>query len=272
MTRSAPVSGIESSTWRVNVSSVSVPDARPPYPSENGPLEDPHVVQTVYDLQFPGGGSIDDYIYRTGDGQPRSICATVFHPPFHVNNFPPNVTNRFKEDDNGNCAGVLGEDCVKAYLQSATGSSIDGCYNFDYNVPECTNTLRAATEQATTTFSEYSCPRKLFSRNVLTTRQGLGNGTAPNGTGTDNRPYNETQSGVGFWYIQTAAFNGSNTTELDMAENRLQVMVLSNFMPGQNKMLCQRVSFDKDSAGGKIAANWMTVVFAAGIAVMAILL
>lgn len=100
-TRSVPINGTSGLIWRVNMSSVSVPDAKPDdFDGNKSPFQDPHVVQTVYDLQYPGGGSLDDYINRTSA---RSVCVTVSAPPFHVNNFPPNVTDRYSKGDNGNC-------------------------------------------------------------------------------------------------------------------------------------------------------------------------
>lgn len=52
---------------------------------------------------------------------------------------------------------------------------------------------------------------------------------------------------------------------MDMDENRLQVVVLSNRLRGRTKMLCQRV--DKVSAGGKIGVSWMTGALVVGVAV-----
>lgn len=150
-TRSVPIPGAPGLIWRVNVSSVSVPDARP-LDSGEPPLLDPQVVQTVFDLQFPGQGSLNSYINQTEDGPPRTVCVTVFSPQMLDYDLPLSVIDQYNEEDNGDCGNVLGEDCVAAFLRS--GKALDrppGCLSFVYNLPECNNTLREAIQQTTST-------------------------------------------------------------------------------------------------------------------------
>lgn len=147
ITRVVPI-GDTSVLWRVNVSSVSVPDAESPDNGAGPAFQDPQVVQTVYDLQFPGGVSLESYLNSTGNGSLRNVCASVFLPPMRA------IRNNYREIDNGDCGHVLGDDCVAAYLRTAFPQDASQCPSFDTSVPECTKAFENVAQGGAYTFSE----------------------------------------------------------------------------------------------------------------------
>lgn len=120
---------LEQWTWRVNITNVNVGDLpnNGAY-AENGArgfgqeLEDPHFVNVAYDFQWPEGGEIQDALNRTFSESgahtstgPGQLCAAYFN----MQGLPSDITNRYKESDNGDCTGVFGEDCVAAMLNAS---------------------------------------------------------------------------------------------------------------------------------------------------------
>jgi hypothetical protein len=118
MTRSVTFPGIDNETWtwRVNITNVAVPDARQPFPGEQPPLVDPHVVYMTYDFQWPGGGTLNEKINQSDSsvsGQPQQVCMTTYWAPVRSQ-----YANRYQESDNGDCSSVFGGDCTAAFLSA----------------------------------------------------------------------------------------------------------------------------------------------------------
>jgi hypothetical protein len=111
----------------VNVTSLSVPDARLDLDSANGPpLPDPRVIVTTYDLQWPNATAtlndtairLDEQFGAGGQSPDNSsthdpICMSVAIAPMW-----PNVNNKLTDSKDGDCEGVLGKECVAALLSS----------------------------------------------------------------------------------------------------------------------------------------------------------
>jgi hypothetical protein len=139
ISRSHPLS------YSVNITSLSVPDARLDLDSINGPpLPDPRVIVTTYDLQWPNATAtlnetvirIDEQFGAGGQTSRNSstyapLCMAVIATPLW-----PNVTNKLKDNQDGDCNAVLGPECVTALL--APGGD---CGLPNYRVDACRDTF-----------------------------------------------------------------------------------------------------------------------------------
>jgi hypothetical protein len=134
--------------YSVNVTSLSVPDARLDLDSINGPpLPDPRVIMTTYDLQWPNSTAtlnetvirIDEQFSAGGQTSRNSstyapLCMAVITSPLW-----PNITNKLKDNQDGDCNAVLGPECVTALL--APPWSGGGCGLPNYRVDACRDTF-----------------------------------------------------------------------------------------------------------------------------------
>lgn len=77
-------------------------------------FSDPHVVNTVYDWAWPGGGDVATAVAAPGRA---SVCVTGLMGFY----FPSNVTNTYGADeaDSASCAPVFGPPCVDAILRQS---------------------------------------------------------------------------------------------------------------------------------------------------------
>ena len=107
-------------TWNVNITDVAVP-----YEYFN--TSDLHVVNTQWDLRWPGGGSLQSYMDRSGRNDTLCLSAT------HIM-LPSNVTKHYTAP--GNCSDVLGSECAANLFASfscidppstAISESLKGC-------------------------------------------------------------------------------------------------------------------------------------------------
>jgi hypothetical protein len=102
----------ETWTWRTNVSNVAVPDA---LSYDGSPLVDPTFVYSTYDLQWPGGGTLNEKLNQSGNrdslGDPAPLCLTAFKLRVRSR-----YANQYEESDNGNCESVFGAECAAAFL------------------------------------------------------------------------------------------------------------------------------------------------------------
>lgn len=97
----------ETWTWRVNISEVAVPD----YPRELGRDDasysmDRRVINTIWQLGWPE--TEDDSFLDFLTSRETDV---YFQARILV--LPSNVTDKYDENDNGDCVPMLGEDCVK---------------------------------------------------------------------------------------------------------------------------------------------------------------
>jgi hypothetical protein len=87
-------------SWTVNVTEAAVP-----YEFFN--TSGLHVVNTQWDLQWPGGGSLQSYMARKGSN--GTVCFSGAQLTL-----PSNITDRYS--GTGNCSAVLGSECAASVL------------------------------------------------------------------------------------------------------------------------------------------------------------
>lgn len=110
-------------TLRVNISSIT------PYGLDDFKTDD-RIVNSAFDLAWPGASqSLNDTMRKAqklSDDQALRLCVTM---PLGV--FPASVTNKYHEDDNGDCSGALGSKCVEAIKAAgySPGTSCPGIIN-----------------------------------------------------------------------------------------------------------------------------------------------
>ena len=152
--------------YSVNLTSLSVPDARLDLDSADGPpLPDPRVIVTTFDLQWPNAtATLNETAVRLGErfgagsqtpGNSSTydpICMAVVETPMW-----PNVTNKLEDGKDGDCDAVLGPECVAALLSDpwlgggcgTPNVRTDACrdvFNLDYQVGgTCKSTLNKQT-------------------------------------------------------------------------------------------------------------------------------
>jgi hypothetical protein len=135
-----------SSFRSVNVTSLSVPDARLDLDSAKGPpLPDPRVIVTTYDLQWPNATeTLNETAIRLdeqfGSGGQVSGNSSAHHSPICMSVADtlmwPNVTNKLHDSKDGDCEAALGKECVAALLTSLTLGG-GGCQNPNPNIDAC---------------------------------------------------------------------------------------------------------------------------------------
>jgi len=134
----------------VNVTSLSVPDARRSIDSANGPpLPDPRVIVTTYDLQWPNTSStLNETAIRLGKsfdagGQASAdepICMAVVENPIW-----PNVTNKLTDSSDGDCEAVLGQECAAALMSERLHGG--RCGTTFLNVEACRDVFSVGNQQ-----------------------------------------------------------------------------------------------------------------------------
>jgi hypothetical protein len=149
----------------VNVTSLSVPDARLDLDSSNGPpLPDPRVVVTTFDLTWPNATetlnetairrneqSMDGSAQALGNSSTYNpICMSVVATPMW-----PNVTNKLQDDNDGDCEAVLGEDCVRALLAQPSYKRSGACAVPDVQLDACQGVFKTGSFQITGSRKSY---------------------------------------------------------------------------------------------------------------------
>jgi hypothetical protein len=97
-------------------------------------LEDPHIVQTTWDMSFGDRPNLASAVQNV-----TAVCAAVIVRT----DWPLNVTRNFDSSD-GNCNGVLGNDCVSAIIaESMWDNSTQSCSVTPSlsDIPACRDTL-----------------------------------------------------------------------------------------------------------------------------------
>lgn len=192
---------------------------------------DPHVVNTVYDFEWPGGGNISSALNYSTD----PFCISTID----MIGMPANVSNLYTESnaESSDCGPILGDKCVSAItdtLSSLPGGS--GCYANPtgwFSLPSCASTLGYAYSQT---------PKH---RSAIQT---WNFNNASNSSGSS-------LSGEAFWGAMSDASNGTNTTTYESAVNQLQIMLITPAVgSGQPvpQLLCMRVNTSHlpEEAGG----------------------
>lgn len=206
-----------------------MPNARPAFPSEQPGYVDPHITNTVFELDWDG----DDSFRSALNGSTRPVCIAMT-----TASFLPNVTSLFTDDnDSGDCEPILGAECVNAIL--ASGSGLDSCsYDIWESLPECASTIGASRS-----YAEYGLSRVSTNINA--------NYTANNASYADvgyEAIANGTDGQYGFSSRSTDADNATNTTIFDDEASRLYVMLVSvspyqgQFGLWSHNALCMRAS------------------------------
>ncbi|KAK8855062.1 hypothetical protein PGQ11_010974 [Apiospora arundinis] len=99
-------------TWRVNTSDIAVP--KPDGQFEKN-IQDPHVVAVSYDFSWSKGTNISDAL----GGSKGTLCTMALDAV----DLPVSVLNKYTEENaKGDCAPILGEECVKSLLSSTEGA------------------------------------------------------------------------------------------------------------------------------------------------------
>lgn len=137
-------------TWTVNVTDVPTSNFHEPVAGSTAGSRNytnPHFVNTVYSLQWPGGGELTTYL-NNATHNASGLSATLCMATVQLQGLPSNVTDKFQPSDNGDCSSVLGPECVRAYLSALTTNNIvaDSCAagpQFS-SIKECNSTLAVA--------------------------------------------------------------------------------------------------------------------------------
>lgn len=112
-------------TWRVNITNVNLS------PLNSTSTQDQFAANAQFDLQWPGGGSLEDYLAGQGSsagGQESTLCASRWSY-----RYPANVTSRYSGTDNGNCSTVLGSQCAASLLGALrAGGPCASTFNASY--------------------------------------------------------------------------------------------------------------------------------------------
>ncbi|KAI5371072.1 hypothetical protein Slin14017_G019510 [Septoria linicola] len=216
-------------TWRVNVTKIPSEVLMVPSYLESKNVTDPYIINTVYDLQWPGGETLNattaDALGNSNPGLPNSLCVSIVD----LYGLPERVTNRYQESDNGDCSNVLGDACAAAIRSGVRAPSANGRCQTPRaisDIPACKNT----------TFRDVS------SRGAITFF--LGNTT--NALDVDVGGETQTlRSGEGFSFSTDVEQAAANDTLYDKRTRGLQMLILSGFT---NQVLCQRVDTTSSSA------------------------
>lgn len=149
-TNSVPVNGF---VWRTNVSEVSANDANTSYQPNSSKILDARIINTVFDLTWPGNYSIGQALLNNNNVAPYGCILFIDGLAL-----PENVTSKYTAADNGSCTNVLGSDCVRGYLASIVVDT-PGCPSRYPNPPvSCAGTLGAAKAPLNmSTFSMSEC-------------------------------------------------------------------------------------------------------------------
>ena len=151
----APDGQSQQLTWRINVSSVAVTDATTMQNGKSTSLSGAQVVNTVHDLQWPGGGSLNDYLVKewgTAASSKQPACATVLY----MRGLPSNITDLLTTDNSGDCSKPLGQDCLTAISTNFKSTTNGVCPSVEApQIAGCTSTLGLATSWQSDSIGEF---------------------------------------------------------------------------------------------------------------------
>lgn len=140
-------------SWRVNVTDLATPNAGLDgfnkslhfSPNQLSYSDGTRAIVTEWDLTYPSSTSnnLRDYLLNHGNA---TLCTTSM-----ILHLPQNVTNDYDPTSiNGDCTGLLGQDCVTALTQSlANMQACDGSGTI-FSLDACQSTLNIGNENFTT--------------------------------------------------------------------------------------------------------------------------
>jgi len=116
----------ESWTWRINITEIAVPDRVSDLGKDSANFtQGLRVANIQWQLGWP---SEDESLQALLGNRNSSVSFTAL-----VSNKPSNITDRYKNEDNGNCAPVLGDQCTKSLTEAASkntkfdSTTLEGC-------------------------------------------------------------------------------------------------------------------------------------------------
>ncbi|EGP85588.1 uncharacterized protein MYCGRDRAFT_94299 [Zymoseptoria tritici IPO323] len=106
----------ENWTWRINITSLAVPNTRIDDLGEDNTSANYSqglcIANTQWELQWPGDSpTLGSFLQQRGMNLSVQTLLTVL---------PPNVTQSYNPTDNGDCTSVLGDSCSQEISQSAS--------------------------------------------------------------------------------------------------------------------------------------------------------
>jgi len=227
------LSGDSTWTWRLNLTDFAVPE-------EVYDKSGLRIVNSQWELQWPGGGSLNSFLDRAGlgNGTDQTICFTAVELLA-----PSNITTRYSQP--GNCSEVLGSKCTEKLLAEATsyGCALTPIFSGSA-IDECMDTLIDESESGIGEFT--------FS---------VGNASATT-----------TRSGDTIYFDTYRAVPAANVSDTYKdAESRLNILLTRGETGTQAAMSCQIVNAEASSgsSGAKLGLNGYSsvlVALAAGLA------
>lgn len=217
--------------WTVSVAQASVDDSATPNATQ---------LNQVYAFSWPNGGSLSDAVaVNPSNLNTSAFCVTVVESLF-----PKGTTDNYNTvalDQNnlaaGSCQAPLRTRCLEALTEKIMSRDIqsNGCRATDLDfgtIKQCEWSFEHMYQGST-----YNLLRN--------TTMGM-NSTSGNSTSNDDNDSSASpiMSGEGFAHITTETYDGDNSTYLDAAMSRLQMVIIesgSTLTP-----LCYRISDDSD--------------------------
>lgn len=254
--------GGEEWTWRVNVTSLSVPDARITNDA-NETLPDPRLIVSTFDLQWPRTNeTLNETAIHFNDQTHASsqsthgpqissntssddpICMSVLTTPIW-----PNATNKLQDQDSSSCEAVIGQSCLQSILSDNLAQN-GRCSNPSLNGAACEDAFGVVPKMQ---IASSISGGFYHDRDNFTSYYGAINSP------TINMSYHEqSHSGEGVYYSFGQASPEANETALREAESMFRMMVLT--LPGNLKAaVCTRVDTSIDDEEVSIIAqrpNW----------------
>ncbi|KAK8135547.1 hypothetical protein PG984_003487 [Apiospora sp. TS-2023a] len=203
--------------------------------SQSDGVEDPYLVSTAYYFSWPKGNNISDAL----GGAKGTMCTSTLESV----DVPVSVLNKLPADDHGNgdCAPVLGQECVDALLSKQGGAITvegDSCRDLKqswHDIPACRDSLGKDRKSATQ-----------WAGTPLGGRNPANNATAP-----------EWRSGHDFFLNISHPVTGRDSDEYLKRVNQLHVLMFDARIPAERKgqfvggpqLLCTRVNATKLPGG-----------------------
>lgn len=238
----------ETWTWRINISEVAVPDIPTQLGRDDANYSMDHrVVNTQWQLGWPETED-DSFLDLLTD---REI-GVYFHTRILL--LPTNVTDKYDENDNGDCVPMLGEGCTQRIADKAIGNFGE---EIDYSqFEECRDTINQAPNL-----------------NRYDLGSGVGFGWDKNSSLSPNLGNFSLSRSDPMMYYTTGTYKGDNSTTMDYMKGAVHVLIMSfSYDPTRPRsgsdtgasLLCRIVdpeaakmigSNDSDDSGGSDQPN-----------------
>ncbi|CAD0082207.1 unnamed protein product, partial [Aureobasidium vineae] len=218
--------GDQNFTFRVDIAELT--------PDWNTTVQNPRVVTSFYAIEWQSGTSLNDTMAvaeALGNDQSPRICAAL---PLGL--LSASVNNGYSDNDNGDCTGALGKDCVNDLKQAS----------YDLNV-SCSPTI------------PQSCASKLGTGGI---------GSAP------LVAQGETQkSPLSFFHWSSPAYTAGNDTAYTRETERLHVVIFSgkNTYPVCLRVKTDHVNKKSPATSGATISSSRSLVFSVMLVISAAL-